>query len=129
MKDFLILYRFTDCAVAMGFASILDTNAPDALPDGIAILDSTINEKNQRVSTFHAFVPREVAITREKNLTICTNAIVSRVIFSYDDKPHVEKVLFTSAQPRTSKTFSVKVKKEAIICSGAVGSPQVLMLR
>ena len=113
----------------MGFASILDTNSPDALPDGIAILDSTINEKNQRVSTFHAFLPRKVAFTREKNLTICTNAIVSRVIFSNDHKPHVEKVLFTSAQPRTDKTFSVKVKEEAIICSGAVGSPQVLMLR
>lgn len=126
----LIPYRFSDCAVAMGFHSISDTNAPDAPPDGIATLDSTVNKNNQRVSTFHAFLPREIALSREKNLTICTNAIVSRVVFSHDgEKPRTDKVLFTSAQANTDKIFSVNVRKEVIICSGAIGSPKVLMLR
>jgi len=114
----------------MGFANIADVNDPNAPADGLVSMDLTINNKNQRVSTFHAILPRETALKREKNLAICTSAIVSRVVFSHgEQKPRAEKVVFTSAQPGTSKDFSVKVKREVIICSGAIGSPQVLMLR
>jgi choline dehydrogenase len=114
----------------MGFNLILDINAPNAPSDGLATVDATINEQQQRVSTFDAFLPREIAIEREKNLKICTGVIVSKLEFSDNQKNRrAEKVMFQSRDPKSQKIFSVKVGKEVIVCSGALGSPQVLMLR
>lgn len=115
----------------MGFVRVSDTNAPDAPPDALVTFDSTINEKNQRVSTFDAFLPREVTLKRTGNLTICPNTLVSRIVFSRDgDKnPRANQVLFKRSDPIDKRLFSVKVKREVTICSGSIGSPQVLMMR
>jgi choline dehydrogenase-like flavoprotein len=109
IKILLTLTRCQQVAKSVGYPLIPDANAPDAPCDGFVTLDSTVDENMQRMSTFDAFLPRQVALEREKNLTICTGVIASRI--------ELEKV------------FWAKVKKEAIVCSGAVGSPQVLMLR
>lgn len=115
----------------MGFVRVSDTNAPDSPADALVTFDSTVNEKNQRVSTFDAFLPREIASKRKRNLTVCPNTIVARIVFSQSTgkKPRAEQVLFKSVDPKDRKTFSVKVKREAIVCSGSIGSPQVLMMR
>ncbi|KAG9237429.1 hypothetical protein BJ875DRAFT_370072 [Amylocarpus encephaloides] len=126
------VYRvFVEIAEAMGFVRIIDTNSPDCPADGIALFDSTVNEANQRVSTLEAYLPREIALQRRGHLTICANTLVSQITSNEADrsKTHrAEKVLFKSVDPKTSKVFSAKVKKEVIVCSGAIGSPQVLML-
>jgi choline dehydrogenase len=89
-----------------------------------------INDKNQRVSTFNAFIPREVALLREKNLSICTKAIVSRIMWSNKAGDLcATSVQFTTTDPTSGKVFSAKFKKEVIICSRSIGTPQVLMLR
>ena len=76
-----------------------------------------------------AFLSRETTIQR-KNLTICTAAIVSRVTFAKNHAEHrAEQVLFQDAKSSSDKTFFAKVKREVIISSGAIGSPQILMLR
>ncbi|KAF7900954.1 hypothetical protein EAF00_003175 [Botryotinia globosa] len=78
--------------------------------DGVTTVYSTVTEQRQRVSAFDAFLPREKALEREKHLKICTNTILSRIAFSKEDG------------------VSHPVKREVIVCSGALGSPQVLML-
>ena len=114
----------------MGFSLIDDANMPDSLCDGISNLDSTVDQNKQRVSTLEAFLPRSIALKRESNLTICTRVIVSRNAFSRVEAQHrAEKFCFQYADPKLEKTFSVKVKKEFILSSGALGSPHVLMLR
>lgn len=115
----------------MGFTRISDANDPDAPADGLATLDTTVNENNQRVSTFDAFLPREVALSREKTLTICTKTVVSRIKFSGREKGglRAEEVVFKSADPKSQELFTAKVKKEVFVCCGSLGSPQVLMLR
>jgi choline dehydrogenase len=116
--------------VALGYPLIPDTSDPEAPPDGLATFDVTIDEESRRVSTFDAFLPRELALDREKNLTICTKAIVSKIVWAREDgKLRAESVLFTTTDPGSVKVFSAKVGKEVIICSGAIGTPQVLMLR
>lgn len=117
------------CAVAMGFSLIDDTNSPDALCDGIANLDSTVDQNKQRVSTLEAFLPRATALKRESNLTICTGVIVSQIKFSdYEAEHRAEQVIFQYANSKSKKVFSVKAIKEVIVSSGAIGSPQILML-
>jgi choline dehydrogenase len=118
----------------MGFKSITDANSPYAFSDGLATLDQSINRNRERSSTFSAFVPKEIALKR-KNLTICTRVAVSRLIFSEGllvfsggSQPRAEGVRFQSVT-KSDKAFSAKARKEVIVCSGALGSPQVLMLR
>lgn len=114
----------------MGFSLIDDTSSPDALCDGISPLDSTVDQNRQRVSTLEAFLPRAIALQRENNLTICTGVIVSRIKFSGNHaEQRTEEVNFQYAKLESEKMFSVRVHKEVILTSGAVGSPQVLMLR
>lgn len=118
-----------DCVKAMGFIPIPDCNAPDAPPDGIVTLSLTLSERRERVSSFEAFLSRKVT-SKRRNLTICTNTLVSRIVFTHDKGlPRSEKILFKSVDPTADKIFSAKVNKEVIVCSGAIGSPQVLMLR
>lgn len=127
----LIISRFTDMAEAMGFVRVPDTNAPDAPADGLVTFDSTVNDHNQRVSTFNAFLPREIALKRTGNLTICPNTLVTRIVFSQEGGKghHAEQVLLKSVDQKAEKVFSVKVKKEVVISSGSIGSPKVLMMR
>ena len=114
----------------MGFSVIDDVNSPDVPCDGIATLDVTVDQNKQRVSTLEAFLPRATALGREKNLTICTNVVVSQIKFSNDQNEHrAEKVLFQYANSKAEKIFSAKVNREVVVSSGALGSPQVLMLR
>ncbi|KAG9243024.1 hypothetical protein BJ878DRAFT_583486 [Calycina marina] len=81
------------------YRGIADFNGPGAHPDGVGSLDMTIDDKSQRVSSLDAFLPRELALQREKNLIICTNAIVSHIVFSQKGKkPLVDEVIFTSAR-------------------------------
>ncbi|KAF7931558.1 uncharacterized protein EAE98_004294 [Botrytis deweyae] len=123
-------YRFfSNAAKALGFIQIDDPNTPDAMVDGLTTVYSTVNEQRQRVSTFDAFLPRDIALEREKHLTICTNTILSRIAFSKEDGvPRPDMVFFKLANSKSDKTYSAKVKREVIVCSGALGSPQVLML-
>lgn len=114
----------------MGFIRISDVNAPNSPAEGLATFDSTVDSNNQRVSTFDAFLPRRIAFERQNNLTICTRTIVSRIGFSsVFGNPRAKEVYFKCVDPNQEKIYSVKVKKEVIVCSGAIGSPQVLMLR
>ncbi|TGO83566.1 hypothetical protein BPOR_0626g00050 [Botrytis porri] len=94
-------YRvFSNAAKALGFVQIDDPNTPDVMVDGLPTVFFTVNEQRQRVSTFDTFLPREIVLKREEHLTLCTNTI-----------------------------YSAKVKKEVIVCSGTLGTPQVLMLK
>ncbi|KAM0176813.1 hypothetical protein ACHAPF_004670 [Botrytis cinerea] len=122
-------YRaFTDCAKAMDFIAVPDFNAPDAPPEGVTTLSLTLSRQRERVSSFEAFLPKKIALER-RNLTICTNALVSRIVFTEEKGlPHTEKILFKSSDQKSDNIYSVKINKEVIVCSGAVGSPQVLML-
>ncbi|TGO17295.1 hypothetical protein BTUL_0019g00850 [Botrytis tulipae] len=123
-------YRaFTDCAKSIGFIAIPDCNAPDAPPEGVATLSLTLSKRRERVSSFEAFLPKKIALERQ-NLTICTNALVSSIVFTQGNGlPRTEKILFKSSDRKSESTYSVRVNKEVIVCSGAIGSPQVLMLR
>ncbi|KAL8704107.1 MAG: hypothetical protein Q9201_002721 [Fulgogasparrea decipioides] len=115
---------------AMGFGVIDDTNSPEALCDGISTLDSTVDENRQRVSTLEAYLPLKTTLERADNLSICTGVVVGRINFSASEVGHcAEQVTFQKACAEWDKVFSVKVKKEVVVSSGALGSPQILMLR
>ncbi|CAG8976806.1 hypothetical protein HYALB_00012512 [Hymenoscyphus albidus] len=127
---FRVYRTFTDIAEAMGFLRVPDTNAPDAPSDGVVTFDSTVDEKNQRLSTFDAFLPKELALERKGNLTICPMTLVTKIIFAKESGKglRAEQVFFKSVDQEAEKVFPVNVKREVVIASGSAGSPQVLMM-
>ncbi|ESZ89903.1 hypothetical protein SBOR_9715 [Sclerotinia borealis F-4128] len=71
----------------------------------------------------------ERLLWKEKNLTICTNTTIARIGFEQGHgKPCTDKIFFKSSDPALEKVYAAKVNKEVIVCAGAIGSLQVLML-
>ncbi|MCJ1306972.1 hypothetical protein MMC25_000616 [Agyrium rufum] len=119
---------FQACAGDLGYPPIADNNSPDALCDGLATHEYTVNEQRQRVSTKDAYLPKDLVMNR-RNLTICTGAIVSCIHISENlSKNRADKVEFCLAESRSNRLFTVRVRKEVIVSSGTLGSPQVLLL-
>lgn len=122
--------RFQRAAEAMSFSFIEDTSSPDAPCDGLSSLDSTVDKDRQRVSTMEAYLPLRTALARQASLTLCTGATVCRIDGSHHETGYrANRVVFQKANRGNNKVFSVKVKKEVVVSSGALGSPEILMLR
>ncbi|EPE32304.1 FAD/NAD(P)-binding protein [Glarea lozoyensis ATCC 20868] len=118
---------FLDAATANGFPLVLDGSSPKAPNEGVVVVDSTINKRSERVSTLQAFLPHDV-VSKRSNLTICTKAVVSRLTFVMEDgRPRPDEVLLRHSDSKSEVVYSVKVKKEVIVCSGTFGSPPLLM--
>ncbi|POS76991.1 hypothetical protein DHEL01_v204610 [Diaporthe helianthi] len=76
-----------------------------------------------------AFLDKKLARERSDRLTICTGVIVSRLDI---DGPAglVRSVQIQPSQghEKDQKKFSVKASREVILCSGAICTPQILLL-
>jgi len=94
-------------------------------------MDMAVDEHGERMATSRAFLPSELAHKRKGRLTICPEMLVTRIEFSGNkEMKRAERVHFRSKYNQDSdKAFSARIKKEAVLCSGVFGSPQVLMLR
>ncbi|KAI4148035.1 MAG: hypothetical protein LQ341_001679 [Variospora aurantia] len=122
-------WLFERAAEALGFGVIEDMSSPDAPCDGLSSLDSTVDENRQRVSTMDAYLPSRTAHERQANLTLCTGATVCRIDGSNHGAGYrADRVTLENSSRGHDKVFSVKVKKEVVVCAGALGSPQILML-
>ena len=116
---------FVDAAVAAGIPPG-DYNGRDrAHPDGVVSLLQTTTRDGRRSSTYHAFLEGEVE--QRTNLVVICGAQVSRVILddSGDGPPRATGVEYRTA---SGATAVVEAAREVVLCGGAVGSPQILML-
>ncbi|KAJ7645929.1 alcohol oxidase [Mycena polygramma] len=112
-------------AVALGFKDVKHFNSPDIPIDVCAIMDEAIDAKLRRVSSYHAFLPLEVAEDRHQRLKICTKAVGTRIEL---DSGVAVGVVFESSNKSIPGTFYARARKEIIVCCGAIGSPQLLLL-
>jgi choline dehydrogenase len=116
---------FVDASVAAGIPQG-DYNGRDrAHPDGVVSLLQTTTRDGKRSSTYHAFLEGEVE--QRTNLVVICGAQVSRVIL---DDSGDGPLRATGVEYRTTSgaTAVVEAAREVVLCGGAVGSPQVLML-
>ncbi|KEY73561.1 hypothetical protein S7711_09821 [Stachybotrys chartarum IBT 7711] len=115
-------------AEAVGLRIEDDANSPYAPAIGYFHADHAIDDKNQRVSAYHAFLSKNIAIKRKSELCVCTGANAIKLEFDMEAS-RVTGVHFISVQPSGSATVHfVTATREIIVCSGAIGSPQLLML-
>ncbi|NRD70431.1 GMC family oxidoreductase N-terminal domain-containing protein [Psychrobacter okhotskensis] len=110
---------FIAAAVANGLPENNDFNGPSQIGAGLYQVTLFHDEKQgQRCSTAAAYVH---PVEDRANLTVITNALGSRVII---ENKRATGVVFR--QHGEEKT--VKAHSEVILCGGAFGSPQMLML-
>ncbi|MEW2913258.1 GMC family oxidoreductase N-terminal domain-containing protein [Leisingera sp. JC11] len=101
---------FLDAAVAAGHQRIDDFNGP--LRTGVARNDSTVS-KGVRQSSAIAYLKNP-----PRNLTIRTHTQVARVV--------IEKGRAAGVQTLSGEM--IRAAREVVLCQGAVGTPQLLML-
>lgn len=110
-------YRsFIDAAVEVGITPNPDFNG--ARPDGVGILQATIKD-GRRWSSADAFLRPAM---RLPNLDVITGGHVCRVTLSGSRATGVE---YLSGR---GDVTTVRAEREVVLCAGAYGSPQLLML-
>ncbi|KAK7046591.1 alcohol oxidase [Favolaschia claudopus] len=112
-------------ASELGYKITTDINDPDIPVDVCATLDEAVDQKLRRVSAYNAYLPPEVAYERGQRLKICTKAVATQVEF--EDGVAVG-VVFEASGKSIPGTFYARARKEIVVCSGAIGSPQLLLL-
>ncbi|KAJ6613935.1 alcohol oxidase [Mycena sp. CBHHK59/15] len=122
---FEVQRQVKDAALALGLPDVRDFNRSDVPVNVCATMDAAIDSKMCRVSTYHAFLPSEIARKRRSHLKVCTRAVATRVEF---DAGVAVGVVFESSNKSIPGTFYARASKEIVICCGALGSPQLLLL-
>ncbi|KAH9900666.1 alcohol oxidase [Cubamyces lactineus] len=118
-----------------GIGYVDDLNDPSCPAAAIGPLDIIEDKSFHRASTYLAFLPPKLTQQRKSRLKICTNSIVMRLNIEQmadsvlGQRLVVRGIHFEATNPRSAEfTYFAKAKKEIILCAGALGSPQILML-
>jgi choline dehydrogenase len=106
---------FIAAGQSLGLARVDDING--ATQDGVGLTHVT-QKQGRRWSAADAFL--RPALQR-KNLTVETECLVHRVTF---DGRRATGVTYA----RQGATVTVRAAREVVLCAGAIGSPQILML-
>ena len=98
---------------------------------GTGVMDVAEDTKYHRHSTDRAFLPTKLALERQARLKICTDTIVTRVeLATESEEVRAIGVHFEATNSRKAwKRYFAKARREVVLCGGALGSPQILMLR
>jgi choline dehydrogenase len=127
------------CA-SIGIPSGSHANNPNGPAVSCAGMDLSLDERGRRCSASHAFLPRHLVQAR-RNLNICSEAIVTAIILedeqAHSKGPanhlargvHIEPERGPSLSSSESNPFFARARKEVILCAGAIGTPQILLLR
>ncbi|PIL22660.1 hypothetical protein GSI_15352 [Ganoderma sinense ZZ0214-1] len=121
--------KFIDACAKVGLARSSDVNTHRGTM-GVTkastsrFLLTFISPNGRRVTTESAYLTSEVLA--RKNLKVITHAHVTRILFDKSGPmPRAVGVEFSHGK---GQKFRVKAKKEVVVSSGAVHSPQILML-
>lgn len=106
---------FMQAGQEAGFSTTDDVNGCEQ--EGFCRFDMNVDQ-GFRASSYYSFVERRGPRT---NLEARTRVYVNRILFNGDRAVGVEYV-------KHGRTIQVRAEKEVIVCAGAVGSPQLLLL-
>ena len=81
------------------------------------------------MSTFSAFLPKELVLSRKSSLKICTKTVVTRISISKTANGNRADGVYLQAAAGNTQEYFARARKEVIVCAGAIVSPQLLLLR
>ncbi|EIN09812.1 GMC oxidoreductase [Punctularia strigosozonata HHB-11173 SS5] len=116
----------------IGIPYLKDANDPNAQSFGCTRLDVTLGEDGLRQSSFDAFLSHEIAIARKGNLFVCPGVITTSVHLQQTVQGPTAvgvQMEYEDADDKdASVSFYARARREIVISSGAIGTPQLLML-
>ncbi|KAB5518843.1 hypothetical protein GE09DRAFT_504995 [Coniochaeta sp. 2T2.1] len=120
---------YEKAALEVGLPVGNDANDPDGPAQGLFYLDHAVGADSTRMSAYRAWLNAAIANERKDRLSVCTGVIASRLEIDQSGKV-VAGVHIRSARSSgpPDREYFVKARREVIICSGAVCTPQLLML-
>jgi choline dehydrogenase len=125
------LNRCAEATESMGIPITADINSPDAPAVASVRASITVDQDGYRCSTADAFLPASLAIQRSKNLKICTKTVVTSL--DIETAPggtlKASGIYFQKVNSGATKVYHARARREIILCAGAIGTPQLLMLR
>ncbi|KAH9926558.1 alcohol oxidase [Epithele typhae] len=114
-----------------GIPKVRDVNDPATPAACSATMDISQNASFHRHSTYLAFLPPALCHTRKERLKVCTNAVVCKIEVETENDGGLRAtgVQFETADARQAdRRYVARARREVIVCGGALGSPQMLML-
>lgn len=124
-----LAFRCAEACVSLGLPYAQDINEPDIPFNVCGKLDCTIDLDGHRNSTFHAFLPPQVALERKSHLHICAGAAVTALDVEVGANHSSVKGVSFLAATGGQKIYYAKARREVILCAGAIATPQILLLR
>jgi choline dehydrogenase-like flavoprotein len=106
---------FADAMRSLQFRRCDDFNGPN--PEGYGLRQGAIRD-GRRESGVTAFLK---AAIRRPNLSVVTDALVARVVIEENRATGVDLLI-------GGETRRIDARREVILCGGAIGSPQMLLL-
>jgi choline dehydrogenase-like flavoprotein len=115
--------EFVEAAVAAGIP-VGDYNGRDrGGPPGVVSLLQTTTRNGMRSSTYHAFLEGDAE--HRANLEVICGAQVTRVLLDESDQLTAVGVEYLTSDGQID---TVTARNEVVLCAGAIGSPQILLL-
>lgn len=114
----------------MGLPFVADGNDPTASAQGIVQLDTAIDSHGKRVSSYEAWLNSRIANERRSHLSVCTRVVASKLVL--DESSTIVKgvqIRPVGGGSGASQNYLVTARREVIIASGTLCTPQLLMLR
>ncbi|KIY62253.1 GMC oxidoreductase [Cylindrobasidium torrendii FP15055 ss-10] len=90
---------------------------------GYATFMSTTDTLGRRSSTASAYLDT----SEQPNLSIVTQATVERILFAFDG-PMPRAVAVQASTGRRASSHTINANKEVVVCAGAIGSAQLLLV-
>ncbi|KAK6975046.1 GMC oxidoreductase [Favolaschia claudopus] len=119
-----IMDSVIDAAVNTGIPRIPDMNAVNG-PVGVSNFAGSVDPRGERSSAATAYLTPDVL--RRSNLTIITQTRVMRIVLD-DSKNGTRATGVVLAKEEGQPLFAVRARCEVIVSTGAVATPQLLML-
>ncbi|KAH9928845.1 GMC oxidoreductase [Fomitopsis serialis] len=116
-------------ATAMGIPYVDDLNSPLHSSFGCAKMHYSLDRWGRRSSAFSAFLPAQLVKERRRRLHICVRTLVLKIDI-HETSSGVLKAggVFLQSLGEKFPSRYIGVRREVILCAGALSSPQILML-
>ncbi|WP_298184835.1 choline dehydrogenase [uncultured Pseudomonas sp.] len=111
-----LFHAMVEAGVQAGYPRTDDLNGYQQ--EGFGPMDRTVTPKGRRASTARGYLDQARA---RPNLTIVTHALTDRILFDAKRATGVDYLQGDSSTPTTAKA-----RREVLLCSGAIASPQIL---
>ncbi len=111
-----LFHAMVEAGVQAGYPRTDDLNGYQQ--EGFGPMDRTVTPQGRRASTARGYLDQAKG---RPNLTIVTHALTERILFSGKRAIGVAYLHGDSNTPTT-----VKARREVLLCSGAIASPQIL---